>query len=771
MPHNPHADFTPTLKGYSGQEPFRFWCQLALPLTYDDSLSYYELLNKVVTYLNHTIEDVSNMESNVGDLHDAYVQLQKYVNDYFDNIDIEAELRNVLDKMALDGSLDALLDPLVANHLPELVEAQVENQIGSVVEEQIGGAVAEQIGGVVNEQLPPLVSEGIPEEVSEWLTENVDPVGSAVMVDTSLTISGAAADAKATGDTFNNLKESLGMVNGMFGFSTRPGYVNQYGAILNLDTETRYCITDYFKIEGGSNITVKGANYNNRGLITFYDINKNPISQIMKPEESGALAEVTTDVPNNAVYAIITFEQNNIPNNFFKYNSFGQKFNTREGTYVRTASTTNNWVVSYTGMFDANDEIVVTENAEITPKFIPYTGEHTVTVSFPKSESFRGSQYYSAGWLSGKLTVIPHVVSTINVGNDGNDNSNTYVKTLERAINSGATEINLLSDMLGKIPNTPKLILNGNGHKLLGSTALTTKSYNNIKRAQYSADENITACFVDKTKALQETITGSEWKGNKLNIAIYSANYIKLYPLETLTEVENTENSFTWDDGYFYINTNETNLFYVIESTNAFNNGEVTIYDLTIEGYYSNCIGMINGKLELNGCVIKESINSNNIYAENSVLFANNCEVCYSWNDGINCHGRGHSKIIDCYCHDNSDDGCSQHDECTGVIIGGEFCYSGKSGIASPTNKAKIDIYNAYIHDNTSADPLNRGRGIWASGTDLADGITVKIFNCIITNNSLGIRVNRCTAITFGNKLSNNSTNINATGGSLINLD
>lgn len=39
----------------------RFWCQKVLPLVYDDSLSYYELLNKVVKYLNSTIEDVQSL--------------------------------------------------------------------------------------------------------------------------------------------------------------------------------------------------------------------------------------------------------------------------------------------------------------------------------------------------------------------------------------------------------------------------------------------------------------------------------------------------------------------------------------------------------------------------------------------------------------------------------------------------------------------------------------------------------------------------------------
>ena len=46
-PNDP-ANFTPTMQGYTGQGSFRFWCQTVLPLVYDDSLSYYELLNKVV---------------------------------------------------------------------------------------------------------------------------------------------------------------------------------------------------------------------------------------------------------------------------------------------------------------------------------------------------------------------------------------------------------------------------------------------------------------------------------------------------------------------------------------------------------------------------------------------------------------------------------------------------------------------------------------------------------------------------------------------------
>ena len=35
---------------------FRFWCQKVLPLVYDDSLSYYEVLCKVVNYINALID-------------------------------------------------------------------------------------------------------------------------------------------------------------------------------------------------------------------------------------------------------------------------------------------------------------------------------------------------------------------------------------------------------------------------------------------------------------------------------------------------------------------------------------------------------------------------------------------------------------------------------------------------------------------------------------------------------------------------------------------
>ena len=110
----PPADFVPSIQGYSGQGAFRFWCQTVLPLVYDDSLSYYELLNKVVNYLNNLIKDTSTLEDNYQLLYDAFVLLQKYVNTYFNSLDVQEEINNKLDQMVCDGTFGRLL----ANYLP-----------------------------------------------------------------------------------------------------------------------------------------------------------------------------------------------------------------------------------------------------------------------------------------------------------------------------------------------------------------------------------------------------------------------------------------------------------------------------------------------------------------------------------------------------------------------------------------------------------------------------------------------------------------------------
>ena len=61
-------DFTPVLREYSVQKPLKYWCQKVLPLSYDVSLSYYELLCKLVDYINHANEDILSLQNEVEEL-------------------------------------------------------------------------------------------------------------------------------------------------------------------------------------------------------------------------------------------------------------------------------------------------------------------------------------------------------------------------------------------------------------------------------------------------------------------------------------------------------------------------------------------------------------------------------------------------------------------------------------------------------------------------------------------------------------------------------
>lgn len=93
---------------------FTFWCQKVLPLVYDNSLSYYELLCKVVEYLNRVIQQV---DSNT-------IQIQintKDINQLKEELDlVQAELEKVKNGEYVSLYINALAS-WIDNNLQELV--------------------------------------------------------------------------------------------------------------------------------------------------------------------------------------------------------------------------------------------------------------------------------------------------------------------------------------------------------------------------------------------------------------------------------------------------------------------------------------------------------------------------------------------------------------------------------------------------------------------------------------------------------------------------
>ena len=84
----------------------RFWCQKILPLVYDDSLSYYEVLCKVVDYINQLIENDKIIYSELESLKNDLKEVQNWI-DNFDTSYAEQIIKNYIASMIFVEITDA----------------------------------------------------------------------------------------------------------------------------------------------------------------------------------------------------------------------------------------------------------------------------------------------------------------------------------------------------------------------------------------------------------------------------------------------------------------------------------------------------------------------------------------------------------------------------------------------------------------------------------------------------------------------------------------
>lgn len=105
--------------------PFRFWCQKVLPLVYDESLSYYEVLEKTVYKLNEIINALGEIPSYVeGAIGDAVTGLNNEIEQVSNNVD------------TLSAHIDAI-DELCNQILTIISESDVNPNIGYVQNQTI----------------------------------------------------------------------------------------------------------------------------------------------------------------------------------------------------------------------------------------------------------------------------------------------------------------------------------------------------------------------------------------------------------------------------------------------------------------------------------------------------------------------------------------------------------------------------------------------------------------------------------------------------------
>lgn len=110
--------------------PFKCYVQKVLPAVYDDSLSYYELLSKVIEQLNQMGVHVNNL-----------TELWNEVNEWLVNEGLHESVSNKLDEMYAEGQLDDLIDGVLDN-----VKANMESVRINVLYPPIGIEPADPSG-------------------------------------------------------------------------------------------------------------------------------------------------------------------------------------------------------------------------------------------------------------------------------------------------------------------------------------------------------------------------------------------------------------------------------------------------------------------------------------------------------------------------------------------------------------------------------------------------------------------------------------------------
>lgn len=129
--------------GREDLKPFKAWFQKTLPLVYDDSLTYQELLYKLIAKINEVVESQNQTNENFDELYALFIQLKEYVDNYFKNLDVQEEINNKLDEMAKDGTLDKIINEQIFGELNDRIDKLEKS--GSVVSVKKWGAVGDGV--------------------------------------------------------------------------------------------------------------------------------------------------------------------------------------------------------------------------------------------------------------------------------------------------------------------------------------------------------------------------------------------------------------------------------------------------------------------------------------------------------------------------------------------------------------------------------------------------------------------------------------------------
>lgn len=400
-----------------------------------DAVTNYQLLCKVVEYLNKIIENNNTQNDNITQLEQNFITLYNYVKDYFDNLDVQEEINNKLDEMASSGELASVVFKFTGYVTPEMFGA-VGNGVTDDTEK-----VLNTFKWAFNNNLIVVLNHKY--LITDTINVKVDVIGSGIIIcntarktvleilRNNISISGLSIISLYKGincNGYSNIKiENVKISSGNFAislanvknFSIRNVYIEQEQFVIK-ETDANYKYSDGIHIYGGcengviDNIT--GTTCDDFICIDGYSDNtvgiKGNINNIHVSNISMMTANILTD--NTIIYENASF-------NIIKcINSKAGELNNITFNNINGKSFYNGGIVLYTiGEIPDNKSFITFDNINIIniskqntetkhlTALLQVVGSYDITIKnsnlIDKSES---SEILSVGKLSSDSTTV-----------------------------------------------------------------------------------------------------------------------------------------------------------------------------------------------------------------------------------------------------------------------------------------------------------------------------------------------------------------------------
>ena len=128
------------------ESPFRRFVTTigVFPTAFTDAMTYYECLAYLVKYMEDTMIPAINENAEaVEELQGLYIQLKAFVDNYFDNLDVQEEINNKLDQMVEDGVLQEIITTYIQSNVTWTFDTVADMQSATNL---VDGSFAQTLG-------------------------------------------------------------------------------------------------------------------------------------------------------------------------------------------------------------------------------------------------------------------------------------------------------------------------------------------------------------------------------------------------------------------------------------------------------------------------------------------------------------------------------------------------------------------------------------------------------------------------------------------------